>query len=127
MDNDKQELPTILRPGDPGYEEAQKDLVNIPGNKPMTLAVLLRFIESDLHSWKKRKQSGRAYTLPSLAQGDNEPDEPQSLDELIEHWEKEKAELEKVIAWAEANRPGSSRKENGSLLMQEYEDSLKNA
>lgn len=31
----EKELPDIIYPGEPGYEEAKKDLVNIPGNKPI--------------------------------------------------------------------------------------------
>ena len=124
--NDEDFEPIVIRPGEPGYEEAAKDLVNIPDNKPITLVQALRMIDSDIRGWKKRRERGEKFTLPELATEYGEARKPESLDELIENWEKEKAELEKVIAWAEKKRPGSSKKENGSLLMIEYEKSKEN-
>lgn len=95
------------------------------GGKPLTLPQLLRLIESDINGWKKQKKAGQKYTLPVIYD-DGEIKEPQPLDELIAHWEKEKTHLEEVIAWAETRKPGSSRKENGEQLMKEYEQMLKN-
>lgn len=94
------------------------------GGRPLTLVNLLRLIESNIHGWKKQKKAGQKYTAPVIYD-DGEVGEPQSLDELIDHWEKERAHLEEVIAWAEARKPSSSRKENGEQLMKEYEDALK--
>ena len=113
----------VISPDDPRYEEASKHLADIPGNEPIPAVGFLRMMESDLHGLKKRKKAGEKYTLPGLASDDGPGAEPQSIDELIERLEKEKAEFEEFIAWAEATHPGSSRKGNTSLLLKEYEKS----
>lgn len=95
------------------------------GGKPLvlTLAQMLRLAEAKIHGLVKQKKAGQEYTLPSMS-NEGEITEPQLLDDLITNWEKEKAHLKAVIAWAETRKPGSSRKGNGELLLDEYEKSI---
>lgn len=93
------------------------------GGKPIVLSLvdMLRVTESRLHGFTNQKKAGQEDTLPAISD-DGELTEPQPLDELIRHWGEEKAWLEKVIAWAEARQPGSSRKGDGEQLLQEYKE-----
>lgn len=92
--------------------------------KPLTpsLVSMLRMAEGKLHGFKQQQKAGQEYTLASISD-EGEVTEPQRLDELIENWEKEKAKLEAVIAWAEAREPGSARSGDGVRLLEEYERS----
>lgn len=91
------------------------------GGKPLvlTLAQLLEVDENRIRNLKTQKTAGQEYTLPTI-NDDGEITEPQSLDELIANWEKDKARLEEVIAWAEEREPDSSRKGDGMQLLEEY-------
>ena len=92
------------------------------GGKPLVLSLvqLLRLNEAEIRGLKGQKESGQKYTLLSMS-NEGEVTEPQLLDDLIVHWEKEKAYLEEVINWAESRELGSSRNGDGTQLMDEYE------
>ena len=119
MDEEKQEFTTI-KPGEPGYDELAPT-VDALGGKPVPLTAGLRFIESELHKFKKMKKQGLKTTIPELADGSGNELEARPIDEKIAELEKMLLETKEVIDWAEAKRPGSSRTENGALLCMEYE------
>lgn len=93
-----------IMPGDPEYRENAPE-IDALGGKPVSLVSGLHFAEGFLHKAKKSGDKKR-----------------------ILECEKDKSEIEKVIAWAEARKPGSSRNGNGSILLMEYEEeqTLKN-
>ncbi len=109
-----------IRPGEPGYEEHASKVDSL-GGKPMSLAAVLRFTESELHGLRKLKERGYKNTIPELADGSGEGIQSVPIDERISELEKMLSDTKAVIAWAEAKRSGSSKNENGSLLLMEYE------
>lgn len=111
---------TIIRPGEPGYEE-HAPKVDPLGGTPMPLVAVLRFAESELHGLRKLKEQGHKNTIPELADGSGNEIKSVPIDERISELENMILETKEVIAWAEAKRPGSSKNENGSLLLMEYE------
>lgn len=92
------------------------------GGKPITLTLtaMLKFTNSRIRDFQEQKKAGQEYTVPTIS-NEGEITEPQLLDDLIDNWEKEKLHLEKVIAWAEDRKSGSSRKGDGIQLIDEYE------
>lgn len=117
MNDDK---PTIIYPGEPGYEEALKDLVNIPGNKPVPLTYFLKWAKNDLKVLEQRKRRGETMFDVSLSGVKLPKEDIIPLDEAIENWKTDIEEMEKAIEWTEKKNPGSSRNGNASLIMIEY-------
>ena len=98
----------------------EKDVL---GGKPLvlSLAKMLALAETKISGLEREIKSGQEYTLPSVSD-EGEVTEPQPLSELLGQWKEEKTRLEKVIAWAEAREPGSSRRGDGVKLIEEYEE-----
>lgn len=119
MKDDTDEI-TIIRPGEPGYEE-HAPKVDPLGGKPMPLVAALRFAERELYRFTKMKEMGFCYTNAGLVNGGNDGFRTRPIEERISELEKMLSETKAAIAWAEAKRPGSSKNENGSLLLMEYE------
>ncbi len=119
MKDDTNEI-TIIRPGEPGYEEHAPKVDSL-GGKPISLAAVLRLVESELRELRKLKGQGYKNTIPELADGSGNEIKSVPIDERISELEKMLSNTKEVIAWAEAKRPGSSKNENGSLLLMEYE------
>lgn len=109
-----------IKPSDPNYEKSASG-ADAFGGKPASLVVGLRFTESELHKLKKMKEQGHKNILPELPSDNNAEPEAISVDERIAELEKMISDIKEVINWAEAKRPGSSKNENGSLLLMEYE------
>lgn len=110
----------IIRPGEPGYEE-HAPKVDPLGGTPMPLVAVLRFAESELFRFTEMKKMGFCYTTAGLADGSSDDFKARPIDERISELEKMLSDTKAVVAWAEAKRPGSSKNENGSLLLMEYE------
>lgn len=107
-----------ITPDDPRY----KELVSETKDKGVSLVGGLHIIEGILAKCKRMKKQGAKYTTPGLATEDDDGEPARPIDERIAELEKMVDEAKEVIEWAEAKRPGSSRTENGSLLMQEYDE-----
>ena len=116
-DKDKDEY-EIIRPDDPRY----KEMVSQSKDKGVSLVGGLHIIEGMLAECKRLKKAGAKTTIPGLATDDDNGTPARPIDERIAELEKMVEEAKEVIEWAEAKRPGSSRTENGSLLMQEYDE-----
>lgn len=124
MNDDKFDKIVVIRPGEPGYEEAEKDLVNIPGNKPIPLVGFLKMAKNDLKVLKARKRRGETLFDVSLSGVKFPKEDIRPLDDAIADWEAEIEKMEKAIEWTEKKKPGSSKNGNASLIMIEYEKEM---
>lgn len=91
----------MIHPGEPGYEEAQQDLVSTcPDNRPFSLKEARQMIDDDIELFKRQKVN---------FDFDPEADDPfEPAADFIARQKKIRIELEKSIAEAEAKEPGSS-------------------
>lgn len=113
--------PTIIRPGEPGYAELAPD-IDALGGRPMSLTAGLRFVESEIRKLQKLQEQGYENTIPELADGSGGEIASRSIAERLAELEKMLSDMQAAIVWAEKTRPGSSKNENGSLLLEEYEE-----
>ena len=114
MNEENQEY-TIIRPGEPGYDELAPD-VDTLGGKPLPLTAGLRFVESELYKLKKMKKQGYKTTIPELADGSGNELEARPIDERIAELEKMKIEYDEAVAFLENIEPGLSRKPGSGRL-----------
>ena len=118
--NDENQEPIYIRPGDPDYKKLAPE-VDALGGRPITLVDGLRFIESEILRLKKLQKADHENTLPGLADENGNTTESMPITQRLTELEKMASDTKEAIAWAESKRPGSSKKENGSLLAIEYE------
>ena len=109
-----------IKPGESDYDKIASNVDSL-GGKPASLVVGLRLAESELHGLKKMKKQGYKNTIPELSDGSGEEAESRPIDERMVELEKIISDIKEVIVWSEAKKPGSSKTENGSLLLMEYE------
>lgn len=89
-------------PGDPGYEEAQQDLVDsCPDNRPFSLKECLQYTENNIETMK-RDGIHFDFTL------DEEGAVFTPAQEFLAKEMRIKMELEQMITEAEAKEPGST-------------------
>ena len=95
----------VLRPGDPGYDEAvANDLVGIfPDNRPISLQECLQYVENAIETLERSKAQ---YDV--LLGGDADA-QITPAQESLARFKKLKMEFERDIAQAEAKEPGSSQ------------------
>lgn len=94
---------TVIRPGEPGYEEAQQDLVDsCPDNRPISLVEMLQYVDGNISSFEEENVN-----FDFLSDEKNTTLEPSN--EFLARQKRLKLELEQEIAKAEAQEPGSSK------------------
>lgn len=91
-----------IAPGEPGYEEAQQDLVtSCPDNRPFTMSEALAAIDADIELFEREKVNFD-FTMDG-GDGTYEP-----AGDFIARQKKLKIEFEQAITKAEAEEPGST-------------------
>ena len=120
MNDDKCDDYIIIRPGEPGYEEAEKDLMNIPGNRPIPPKTFIKWMENELKALKRRQKQGETmyeynYFGVKLDKKDVVPMEVE-----IARSEKELQEVKDAVEWAEKKTPGAAKNGNLSLILMDY-------
>ena len=120
MNDDKCDDYIVIRPGEPGYEEAEKDLVNIPGNRPIPPATFIRWTENELKTLKQRQKKGETMYEYNCFGVKLDKKDVLTMDEAIARSEKELQEMKDAVEWAEKKKPGAAKNGNLSLIMIEY-------